>query len=842
MKIIGKEVNKVIKLKKRISILTLTIFMLTLIFTGIAPAFAKTAPGSPPPAQAPGTSSSGDNDRPSGVSPEGDVVKKSIGQGPVVNAKYSPYLDEMWVFDHQNNILLHTDAPIANPYIYYVDVPSSFDSVRLKLDPQIMLPSSSNDKERVDKITITAGVSSQWKRTYQVRNDTGIIIDTSNIFQGSGSPGPIPLNPAGPITTNTTIIVTMTNLDTYGEDGPDDQSTSYTIIVRRAPLIPVTGVSLELDGQGLADGADLFMSQKSHTLQAVLAPEGANFPNPMVFEWLVDDENNSVEWEKNGDELDIDPKPNNPGTVEVTLNIKDGKGAIFASASCTIHVGKIDVFVKGKPELKQNGEYEAVFGYSSTFDVPVTIPIGYGNYYTEPLVYAPGTESSQRPAIFAPTDGDIVDAFTVRYLTKKTWSVCFEGYYSHATARTYKTIELDKQIVFAELSDPFTLTATADTFGYYESDVEQGRIRQCEVVWEVVYGKDVVRLPHHSTNSLSVEVTPKKPGKALIKVSVDDGHGRCGEAYSCITVLDDRTLRIVDGTGNSLDTMSLRKGSTGLAFAEISEADFDFAVRSNPERFDWTADWKKVKWGFVDENSWGWDFVNDVSSILDLSITSSDSNPFNKIDDIATFTAKAKGREKVVAYLDNNLFSWPHWLEIFDEIGLNEQEFNCMGCKQYLACIPKDRYDILEVTVTSKTRRTIEEEEKSVPKPPAPPALETLDVTLTVDSDQAIVNGAQVTLAGPTLLINEDRAMVDYADIAKIIPGTEVAWDWKTQSVTFTKGEQSLTMKLNEIPSDFDVPFINLGGRLVVPVRYVGNLIGATVDWNGITLVVHMYK
>ena len=69
-----------------------------------------------------------------------------------------------------------------------------------------------------------------------------------------------------------------------------------------------------------------------------------------------------------------------------------------------------------------------------------------------------------------------------------------------------------------------------------------------------------------------------------------------------------------------------------------------------------------------------------------------------------------------------------------------------------------------------------------------------------------------------------------------------MAWDWKTQSVTFTKGEQSLTMKLNEIPSDFDVPFINLGGRLVVPVRYVGNLIGATVDWNGITLVVHMYK
>ena len=132
--------------------------------------------------------------------------------------------------------------------------------------------------------------------------------------------------------------------------------------------------------------------------------------------------------------------------------------------------------------------------------------------------------------------------------------------------------------------------------------------------------------------------------------------------------------------------------------------------------------------------------------------------------------------------------------------------------------------------------------ETVTPPPPAPPAIETLDVTITVGNQVALVNGAEVTLDNNPLLIGLSRVMVDYADMAKLIPGLEVVWDWQTLSVVFRKDEKELKMVLDEIPADFDVPFMNIGGRLVVPVRYVGDFFGATVEWIGDTLVVHMYK
>ena len=150
---------------------------------------------------------------------------------------------------------------------------------------------------------------------------------------------------------------------------------------------------------------------------------------------------------------------------------------------CTIHVGKIDVFVKGKPDSNKTVSMRlfSVIPAPLTFQLQfqsVTEIIIRNRWYIlpEPIIPASAIRAYR---------WRIVDAFTVRYLTRRHGR-SVSSYYS-PLARTYKTIELDKQIVFAELSDPFT-DRNADTFGY-ESDVEQGRIRQCEVVWEVVYGK-----------------------------------------------------------------------------------------------------------------------------------------------------------------------------------------------------------------------------------------------------------------------------------------------------------------------------------------------------------------
>lgn len=168
------------------------------------------------------------------------------------------------------------------------------------------------------------------------------------------------------------------------------------------------------------------------------------------------------------------------------------------------------------------------------------------------------------------------------------------------------------------------------------------------------------------------------------------------------------------------------------------------------------------------------------------------------------------------------------------------------GTATFIAALDSGNNDSCNVRIVGSTVVVEEEEQEpepaQLPAPPAPPALETLDVTITVGSNLGIVNGEQVTLANKTLLIGEDRAMVDYADMAKLIPGLQVAWDWQTLSVTFSKDGKELKMVLDQVPADFDVPFMNIGGRLVVPVRYVGSFFGATVDWVGNTLVVHMYK
>ncbi|MDX9871265.1 MAG: stalk domain-containing protein [Clostridia bacterium] len=811
-----------LKHKKSISVLTLAVFLLTLLLAGVSPVLAKDAPGVPPPAQTTETPSVGDTGRPNSISPEGDAVKNSIGQGPVLNGLLTPWLESMTVY-YGSVELLSDNLPVA--LSNQIVVPKAYESITLNTDPiDLMI---------TDRVEISTNVP----------DSTMVSYTNPHTLKNFTTSTPINLNPAGESTEIT--IKLINNKDLLG----GKKTQEYTLTVHRAKV----ELSLDCDNNIITDDY-LLMSDKNHPLHAMTGPDGIDYD----YKWSVEGSTTSINTPPTNPEKDtfvVNPRPYNEGVVVVTVEVRpkgsDPEAEAFATDTIEIHVGRIDVFVYGKPELQKNGEYVATFGYESTFDVPVTIPFGNGNSFTNPLVYAPG--SDPRPTIFA--SGTYNEVFTVRYLDSKTWYVNFECYDSWAKAGTYKTVELDCP-VFMELSDPFILTATADTFTKYkdyESPVEpQGWLRQCEVVWEVVYGKDVVRIPTNNTNELTCEVTAKKPGIAIVKVSVDDGSGRKEKAYSCITVLDDRTLEIVDANRNPLNTLSIGRGSAGTAYAEISDADFDLIHEPVPmlNKFGVPGDWKQVKWGFVAENSRGWDFVTETSNIVKLDTASSSSNPFNRTNDIATLTGLASGTVTVIAYLDNNLFSWPHWLEAFSEIGLTEQEFSSRwpSYKQYLACIPEDRYDLLEVSVRNKRRTITEEEIKPAPKsaPPAPAALETLDVTLTVGSDLAMVNGEQVNLAGPTLLIDklfgEDRAMVDYGDISKILPGVEAAWDWSTQSVTFTKGEQSLTMKLNEIPPDFDVPFMDMGGRLVVPIRYVGNFFGATVDWFGDTLVVHMYK
>lgn len=943
-----------LKHKKRISVITLTIFLLVTVLSGFA-ALAADAPKAPPKGAINKPADSGSRSGGSSSQGEGEV------ETPVENARLTPSLDGIAAYNGTKLLTLSEVRLLGILLGYTTYAPSACDSINLEVDPTYVLEGLLGYTERVNKVIISSdsGMSS-----YEV--DITSETDTAETS--------VPLNDAGE---DTVITIEIINLDDDGERDPifgsNVQTRTYTLTVHRTvapwleqvkvtgPAVPyeainmtspgviaahgpiyvreaVDSITLELDpkddlkwatflgipyvsewttktvitwndqsftdinslidGDGtifgdfittkaiplnapgqdtvitiklfsnkgeiseytvtvrhylevdgvaihkdspsnppVGDDETIYMSEWQHALYAVTSPELADYPYPIYYDWEISDTTKFEYIDDEGEYLVLDPDSDAAGEVTVTVTIKDGDGAeaeVFATDEVTIQIGKIDVFVVDEPDFNPNGSYTATFGYTSTFTDEIDIALGSDNdiwsfnnwTITEGAI----------PPTFLPA-GD-ADAFTINYLDKAIWHVTYEGYTCDA-AKTYQSITLNHPILFMELNDPATLTAIP-SFQIPEYLVPSGQqMFQKEIKWEVFAGRDVVTIPKHNANDLSIEVNAKKPGFALIKVSIKCGDWWYGQAFSFIKVFDDRVLSISDVNGEEIDTLKVKKNNTAVVNADIDDEDFCFTVTNT---YGVPIDWKQVKWGFLDENEYGWEYIKDASDIVELNFGEN-----NWKQKTATLKGLKKGTTTVVAYLDNNLFSKPAWLDFFNEEGVEPAVQNYLwdNFPTYLACIPNDRKALLEVTVTKKkkTQQEVTTPPTSSSAPvPLPPALETLDVTITVGSDLGIVNGQQVTLSGPTLLWPPDRALVDYGDIAKLIPGVEVSWDWFTQSVTFTKDDKSLTMKLNEIPADFDIPFINLNGRMVVPVRYVGNFFGATVDWIGGTLVVHMYK
>jgi len=1009
----------VLKNRKRISLVTLAVFLLTLILSGMAPAFAaeKTPPGSPPVAQAPAPSS-GDKDRPNRVSPEGDVVKNSIGQGPKTNALGGvPYLETVSVSPGQ---LTGFNKNNVGPY--EITVPFNVDTITFITDPvdhtdKVVISADSSwpgktynntidnvfgDFTTDDSITLNP-MGQDTRITYYLLNKGGflqgpdehrtytfivhrllpdakllvgqpqlqpdgkytvwfgyenaeavsITLDSSTLAGGgivisgsvpsqlaankkepqafqveySQSTNPLPAwtakygqwtqtvtagvdptayvkvepdyvelvmnentvatltatavngpKPEGPATIHAYPEITwqsenpdVVKIDSVSANGREctvsavspgeakvyayfnGQNASATVKV----LQPVEGVSLLLDGKTqLAEDAVLLMSEKRHKLETLITPSTANYPNPLVYRWVIDD-SDAVDWWYDGADQKavwIEPDSASPGTVQVTVYLEDSEGKIYASASCTIHVGSIDVWVEGEPDFYEDGSYEASFGYESTFPVNIEIPAT-GNMGEPELNFwgninnlwgtPPGEViEGKQPTVFEP--GEHPNVFRVRYWDgPQYWMVGFEGSMDTAVAKTFQSIRLDSNFEIIGLKDSFTLTADPSFSKWGHGGGATLYNYKEEIVWDIPWqsSSGVISIDGQP-NQFTCNVEAQKPGMAIVRVSIVDkdygvGPGLEGfgkkQALCFVTVLDNRTL--------TLDTkeLSLKKGRSAELNALIGYENLELGAESEYRRFGLPDDWQNVQWGFVVEDSEGRPYIVDSSQLAALAIGGCN-------DTSATVQALKNGTASVIAYLGNNLFS----KKALTEYGVPEElatqvDAMCWDGKLYLDKLPKGRYDTCNVVIKNPSR-VVEEEEKGKSKPapapatPAPPALESLDVTLTVGSNLAIVNGQQVTLSGDTILIGEDRAMVDYADIPKLLPGVSVAWDWKTQSVTFSIGEQALTMKLDVIPADFDVPFMNIGGRLVVPIRYVGTFFGATVDWLGHILVVHMYK
>lgn len=114
-----------------------------------------------------------------------------------------------------------------------------------------------------------------------------------------------------------------------------------------------------------------------------------------------------------------------------------------------------------------------------------------------------------------------------------------------------------------------------------------------------------------------------------------------------------------------------------------------------------------------------------------------------------------------------------------------------------------------------------------------------INIYLTVDKLNTTVNGQSKNIdVSPTLVNN--RTMVPIRFVSESM-GTKVNWEDATKSATITLGGKELKLVLNQLTSGLDTPPAVVNGRILVPIRYVSESLGASVMWfpstNGVQIV-----
>jgi tripartite ATP-independent transporter DctP family solute receptor len=116
-------------------------------------------------------------------------------------------------------------------------------------------------------------------------------------------------------------------------------------------------------------------------------------------------------------------------------------------------------------------------------------------------------------------------------------------------------------------------------------------------------------------------------------------------------------------------------------------------------------------------------------------------------------------------------------------------------------------------------------------------------IKMTVGSKDAFVNGKKVTLDSPPIIDN-GRTLVPFRFIGESI-GATISWDATKKEVGYVFGDINLKLTIgsnkavvNDVINMLDVPPKIVSGRTLVPVRFVTETLGAKVDWDANTKTV----
>lgn len=127
--------------------------------------------------------------------------------------------------------------------------------------------------------------------------------------------------------------------------------------------------------------------------------------------------------------------------------------------------------------------------------------------------------------------------------------------------------------------------------------------------------------------------------------------------------------------------------------------------------------------------------------------------------------------------------------------------------------------------------------------PPAPAALQELNITLTIGNSVIIVDGQAHTLdAAPFINSESGRTFVPLRFISEAL-GADVEWLEATRQIVIQYGETKIILTIdsaivlvNSVEQTIDAPpEILPPGRTFVPLRFISEILGARVDYDSIT-------
>lgn len=131
---------------------------------------------------------------------------------------------------------------------------------------------------------------------------------------------------------------------------------------------------------------------------------------------------------------------------------------------------------------------------------------------------------------------------------------------------------------------------------------------------------------------------------------------------------------------------------------------------------------------------------------------------------------------------------------------------------------------------------------ETVPGPPRPGAPETREIHFTLQLDEMFITchitDSRIYMDVAPLVV-DGRTLVPVRFVAYAL-GARVYWNARTREVTLVHDGNVLVFAIGEIAPGMDVPAEIIGGRTMVPIRFISEFFGAEVDWDAITRTIEV--